>query len=155
MKSHKLTRATTHDYLPHWVIYWFCFVFYLHLWHWSQMMFVALLFFVVIKLQYMNFQSNDWSMKWLISFSDGKQIHWWESVSFKKDSLFSTGKQQGSRVKGHMGKKGWGGGFGVSCYCWIRRMDWIWGVWQWEPNSLKCLYSPQWRSHSMIYWYPR
>lgn len=35
-----------------------------------------------------------------------KQIHWWKSVGFKKDSLFSTEKQKGSKVKGHMGEKG-------------------------------------------------
>lgn len=34
-----------------------------------------------------------------------KQMHWWKSIRFKKDSLFSTGKQQGSEVKGHMGER--------------------------------------------------
>lgn len=36
-----------------------------------------------------------------------KHIHWWKSVRFKKNSLFSTGKQQGSKVKGHMLERVW------------------------------------------------
>ena len=34
-----------------------------------------------------------------------KQIQWWKSVGFKKDSLFSTGKQKGSEVKVQMGER--------------------------------------------------
>lgn len=34
-------------------------------------------------------------------------MHWWKSVRFKKDSLFSTGMKKGSKVKGHMGDRVW------------------------------------------------
>lgn len=34
-----------------------------------------------------------------------RQIHYWKSVRFKKDSLFSTGKHEGAKVKGHIGVK--------------------------------------------------
>ena len=46
---------------------------------------------------------------------------------------------KGGRSEGEVLSVGHGLSLSLSSsQCWMRLMDWIWGVWQWEPQFLQC-----------------